>query len=1141
MLLPSSKGLSLHLYDNLNDTRPKHEIDVKNIQIEKNTSKFVMLSRNAVPFTVYTRSRKFYLATSTGEDFTEWMAVLQPAERQVSPAPSNHQGPYAKSRRDDSDARSVYSVATHGADEDDTMSVVSASSRGTMAMREDASVGSNLETLSFSSEPVLTPYELSVLGQEHLPDEEKLPGNAYMKRRGTEPLTLIPAPTSTEFHEKIEWHKKFVEILDIRTITEEQALQKGTPGRLSLDVQLMEHVGAFQERAATHARQLIDEYHISGGVSVSASDYKMGPDRTFLKDGIVMRFACDYDSMLQRLTVAASYKQIEDALFKTSAELRAVNATIKAVASNASDAKPFYTILMALVDYKGFRIVAHADPSPSTKMVSVHDLHPKRLKIDELVCTETQPIGHALNLTSHTVQVNDDRRVRVELAATVEVHVDTLSNRTYLTCLRDIFPVDYYTPEAVGLRAIQQGAVHPNMLHRLRPEFLSVYQNAICADALTPTSGATRRERELNDEEAMKAARFLRENWIPSFVRALDNMEIRPFDSLSFTTELHKKGINVRYLGFICKTCTIPFVRTMATVEMVARVCKQLFQTKLRGAILHFRSVGATAIEDQMNTYTANLLSTILGFSDRTAQFLETKIRPELRRKFDFDISAKEYAGLPRSGLFLAIQHHCGLSLEDHTEYDFHSDTCISKSRLIGFEPRVKTLTGTQVDIFPGSGRDESKLAYVVARHFKSLGPKSKLSHINSSAAILTFVASHYNQSSRFEEARLYAQAASASAQKNHALFGLATAQLLYAVAGLQTTGLSAPEPSLLGWYGKALSILSWHWGAHNPLTMTLLDRMSSIYHRAKDPQRAFDFHMQSLDVAVQTLGNNHGITAGYLARAGCYMGSLGKVDDAVKLFTQALNIFTSSRADPSLIAEVHYHYADALAQKGDYDRAVDHAQKCRKMRESCFGFTDVRVIHSCRQVAKLLLAPYKDYKGVLAPVVKAAYREAISCHEKVFRYLQNVQGASSRRKSMRRSLSRMSFGSISHTTTSHPAAVERLSMAGPLVVAPFGWTPPFAKNLLHRLTKEIVAMKLALVEVPAQKECIRMLRAKLAATDDFDDEDAKSIVLRMAAVTPSVYLDDVLQRISLGDECGVHELGLILILTESETVGIRT
>jgi hypothetical protein len=58
----------------------------------------------------------------------------------------------------------------------------------------------------------------------------------------------------------------------------------------------MEHVGAFQERATMHSRLLIDEYHISGTIGASNNIYRMGPDQTFTRDGIIFRFACDYDS-----------------------------------------------------------------------------------------------------------------------------------------------------------------------------------------------------------------------------------------------------------------------------------------------------------------------------------------------------------------------------------------------------------------------------------------------------------------------------------------------------------------------------------------------------------------------------------------------------------------------------------------------------------------------------------------------------------------------------------------------------------------------------------------------------------------------------------------------------------------------------
>ena len=175
-------------------------------------------------------------------------------------------------------------------------------------------------------------------------------------------------------------------------------------------MQLMEHVGAFQEISSFHAKNIIDEYHITGSMS---PNYKMDQEKTVYKDNIIFRFACDYD--------IASPDEIQEAVIKTSAELRGMNATIKAVASNPNDVTPFFTILMALVDYKGFRMVAHADLSTSTQIVPVHDLNPKRLRINEDLTNDTQSIGHALNLTSHTVQVNDDRRVRIPLAATVEV------------------------------------------------------------------------------------------------------------------------------------------------------------------------------------------------------------------------------------------------------------------------------------------------------------------------------------------------------------------------------------------------------------------------------------------------------------------------------------------------------------------------------------------------------------------------------------------------------------------------------------------------------------------------------------------------------------------------------------------------
>lgn len=52
-------------------------------------------------------------------------------------------------------------------------------------------------------------------------------------------------------------------------------------------------------------------------------------------------------------------------------------------------------------------------------------------------------------------------------------------------------------------------------------------------------------------------------------------------------------------------------------------------------------------------------------------------------------------------------------------------------------------------------------------------------------------------------------------------------------------------------------------------------------------------------------------------------------------------------------------------------------------------------------------------------------------------------------------------------------------------------------------------------------------------------EEEARQVILRLAAVSPSIYIDGILARIEDEDETAIEELAIVLQLTESETVGI--
>ncbi|KAK6097933.1 hypothetical protein MT418_002020 [Batrachochytrium dendrobatidis] len=1358
----------LHLYDDRDISKlPKHEIEVADLRIDPTgngsgvgSSTSSRLKRYTAPFVLYSNKRKFYLAAQIQTDRDEWLDLLQqqsnknnggkllhrnseshnreptygisrsgtvqsmrtPRARAATLSryvtQNNTAGPASISRsnsrysysgslyRDESDARSVYSNTESEYFDDDAVSVVSGVSGVTRTTitpsqrnspdEDDCSyTSSRVETLSFNSEPVLTPYELTVMG-DPLTAKNKINSAHPMPVHNKDTLRKRRAPmqlmSSTMAYSQKSWNEKYQALLSMRAITPEALLSR--------DVQIMDLIGNFREISGDYAQKIIDGLHLQNGLSnLTNTPMEHG--------GIIFQFACNYDT--------SNPDEVHIALSRSSRELKGIDAALQASCRAGDGNIPVLrTILMALIDYKGFRIIAHADIGGLNQVQVVHDLHPEHPILDDTATNCMALIGRELNLKQHAVQVNVDRRVQVPLSATSEVHMDSKSKVMYLTSLHEIFPIDHYVEDGQSRAAeLSQGVktmslCHKDLLengdsnmsinlnHRLRPEFLTVYQTNLCADGLTPTSGSSRREMEDNDAQVSRASRFLRETWIPGFVRTLDSLDARPFDSASMTGEMHRNGVNMRYLGMVCSLSTIPFIRNLALIEMVARIVKSILRDRIRSAILHFKTVGATQIDEQMRSYVTSMFSSVLGNSEKSQRYFEDKICSALKSKFSYQIGYRQFNNLHRPALFFAMQYHCGVQFSDSMDYNFECSTPILPSNFKSFTVSVKTLSGlAQIQSVPnsrsatttqimtgmqgnssvssvsstgydynggehsgsngnsGNPKEEERLAYLLARHFKSVGPKAKLSPCNASATALSQIASYYNSIGRFEEARMYAQAAVSSSLANHIIYALASAQLLFALAGLQTNAMEAPDTTILATYRNALNVAEWHWGSESPLVLCLHDHMSAIYQRSQNPQKALEYIRQSLDISKKSLGKNHVYTAAYLTKTACFLKLQSQIDEAIDRLTQAIHIYQSLRSDPAKIAEVHFYMAECLADRGDIDGAIQHAQTCRRLRERMFGFSDIRVIESCQQVATMVLAPYVDYKGVLTPQIRQAYRDVIGCHEKVFRYLKTVsqkqpmsghfyggrysssvsnhgdssglsmiatipisKGTIKRNQVFNRQ--QMVSGAMMHTggaidgrmmasegsngyATSiasngnsnpllsqgssaqlknvYPAASKMVSRAcnllgtsgssypisGPLITSPYGWTSPLSRSLMHKLTKDIVKLKLALLESPRHRECVRMLRAqRLAASSGtsnvannysnqsylnqegteslnsgIDPEEARGVILRLAAVSPSVYLDGILQRIDDGDHSAVEELRVVLMLTESETVGL--
>ncbi|KAJ3075860.1 hypothetical protein HDU98_006631 [Podochytrium sp. JEL0797] len=1217
---------TLKVFDQCDQSKPpKYTVDLKDsaaLEMVKVKREGVAVAAGAagfgkkgfLPFILYAKQRKIQIAPKPSSGFIQGSR----SEANMGGASLSRRSSVYQ-RNEPSDAGEF---KNYGRPDSDCVSVVS--SVGSLMIDSSAEDGksyasSSFETLSFCSEPVLTQQELLAMGN----------GSTLVPSQPMHMQLERTSSVGTHVNVVEKWNERYQKILSQKPTNPESVLQK--------DIQLLEVIGAFEESAVQHAIRMVDEHHLQGpllkkqdsGIATASSS---APGAMFV-DGMILHFACDYD--------VASPDEVDAAMSRTSSELRCIDVFNRAAHDAGVDIN---TALMILIDYKGFRVVAYADMGIDERTVPLYDLKCNPLKTEESALGRLSLVGKELNLKTHGVQIGEDRRVNAHLSWTLQVHNDQELGRNYAVNLFEIMPMDYSpqmssacssparspsrqqtntgpsspskmgVPTPFSLAASSTGHAGPTKSHRLRPEFVKMYTSSISSDAFTPASGCGRKERELNDSEAMRASRYLRETWIPGFVKHLDELEMRPLDSTQISGELHKWGVNVRYLGVIALLSHIPYIRDMMCIEMVARAFKAVFVLRLRGLMIKFRSVGATQIEEETKAWTAKIFSAMLSNGDKSMKFFDEIIRPEILHKYNYDMEEKHFISLHRPAIFAAMQYQCGVVFEEASDYNFSTPTPCPRSRLLSFTPRRKHPTGLKHLLFKTGPQsqlphlqqqqqqqpqnicqfnEDDRLAYALTRHFRSMGPKSKLQRNDLTAMHLTTVAAHYNATDRPEEAKRYAVAAigASTGKTTCSVSAIARAQVVEAMGALMVPagtdrynanisgcgsvkdGVNYDFNPVLKEYRLGVSAVKWNWGLQHPMGMALHDRMSAVYVRCGRYAEALEFHNISLDIAVASFGKNHVCTAGYFTKAGILLLYLQSTDEALAHLNEALQIYRSLNAPTTHIAQVHSHIASALDARGDSDGAISHAQKARKMWETARGQMDPRSIAANLHTANLLLKPFEGSSNngstVLTPNIKAAYRDAINCFEKVFRFVNNGGDRgnggngglrSSRASVMSSRASTVSIGSyVSARTTRHTSGDSNhpsasIPLIGPAVLPPFSPLPQLPKNMSYKLTKKIVTLKLALVESPRHREVVRTLRMGDASlgpvklrdsefvnphANAFDQETAREVVVRMSAVSPSIYLDGIFARIEDDDGSALDELAIAIQLVESDTVGL--
>eukprot|EP01129_Flabellula_baltica_P012033 TRINITY_DN5373_c0_g1_i1.p1 TRINITY_DN5373_c0_g1~~TRINITY_DN5373_c0_g1_i1.p1 ORF type:complete len:726 (-),score=148.54 TRINITY_DN5373_c0_g1_i1:468-2645(-) len=402
--------------------------------------------------------------------------------------------------------------------------------------------------------------------------------------------------TPIQLKESINWNGIFQDLLTLRD--DEDKFSK-----------LFHLAHDFVYSAKTYSKIIISESslpdHVKTIKPVSVGGVAGGSK--FIVQNILFKFILDVELRENFFMYGGDARSDQNAIKSASHELKGL------LSYYSTGIKGLCFPLMAVIDYKGFRMVAMSIlPIDQTTIKygssdAGRSVHCEIPEFNEKMKTASE----FLNLKKHVVGTEKV----LHSAGDIEGHLGK-DSRYYLLDFARSFPPECPDPNP------ERKFPRQEYFQMLRPEFVRLWPKPLCPDAFTKWQ-KNDPEREDNNIEIYKATQHLYNSTIPRFVEKLEsimgNRQGRSFeenkmefakkfarihsDKLDFSEdlknvavrkdveilgnirlieEMHRVGINVRHLGRIRNLCRSAVVRSTVLLEMVARVVKDLMNTQMR-------------------------------------------------------------------------------------------------------------------------------------------------------------------------------------------------------------------------------------------------------------------------------------------------------------------------------------------------------------------------------------------------------------------------------------------------------------------------------------------------------------------------------------------------------------------------------
>ncbi|KAI1144552.1 clustered mitochondria-domain-containing protein [Hypoxylon sp. FL0543] len=213
----------------------------------------------------------------------------------------------------------------------------------------------------------------------------------------------------------------------------------------------------------------------------------------------------------------------------------------------------------------------------------------------------------------------------------------------------------------------------------------SEFQFALNPDVYSgqePQTEAEKEELAADEEDVRAACKYLRESAIPDFVNDIKASDLPfPMDGLSLTKMMHKRGINMRYLGKVVSLCEGPRLlrlRDLCLQEIITRAFKHVAGKYLRylpvpltsACIAHLLNcllgagLNSKPTADIDESLKALYPEADLGFANVTPESLRQEIEAEAVRRFKFTMDSDWHNRLKHLQLLREISLKLGLQLQ---------------------------------------------------------------------------------------------------------------------------------------------------------------------------------------------------------------------------------------------------------------------------------------------------------------------------------------------------------------------------------------------------------------------------------------------------------------------------------------------